>query len=166
MSNIIIVTGPTGVGKSTISKVLVQKCKKGVRLDIDRVKHFIKSGFVYDDSPIGKAQWDLCAQNVLDIAKRFAAENYDVVIEGVLGINGIGWDCILDWFHEARRFVLTADVDMIKQRNRDRSKQMQMEDSDIERHLNYFNNPYFANWNVLDTTETTPNEIAESIRYE
>lgn len=42
MSNLYIITGSAGVGKSTISKILAEKCSKSVLIEDDTIYHQIQ----------------------------------------------------------------------------------------------------------------------------
>ena len=46
MSNLYIITGPAGVGKSTISKKLAQNLKKSVLIEGDLIYHQVIGSYV------------------------------------------------------------------------------------------------------------------------
>lgn len=46
MSNLYIITGPAGVGKSTISKKITESKKKSVLIEGDEIYHQVVGGYV------------------------------------------------------------------------------------------------------------------------
>ena len=46
MNKIYLITGPAGVGKSTISKLLAEKLERSVLIEGDDVYHFVVGGYV------------------------------------------------------------------------------------------------------------------------
>jgi len=163
MSKIIVITGPTGAGKSTVAKLLCKKFPKCVRLDIDRVKHFVESGFIYDESEQGVAQWDLCANNVAMLTKNFFNEGYNVVVEGVID----GWEIIFDAVNVEKKFLLFPDKEVAKKRDKMRDEFFQQGDNDVERHFReLFNKDIFDGFIKIDSTDQTAEETAEKIFQE
>jgi broad-specificity NMP kinase len=163
MQKIIAITGPTGSGKSTVAKLLCKKFDKCVRLDIDRVKHFVESGFVYDDTPEGKKQWALCVKNVIDLSKNFVNEGYNVIIEGYIDRESPGWPEVSVELPVDKAFLLLPNLAEIKKRNKSRDPKIFMEDIDVERHYEYFSQEKEDNFIVLDTSNQTPEETVKII---
>jgi hypothetical protein len=64
---------------------LAKKYTRFAAIHVDEIKHFVSSGFFYDDSEEGKKQWVICTENVIAVAKNFLADGYTVFIEGFLG---------------------------------------------------------------------------------
>jgi adenylate kinase family enzyme len=49
----LVITGPAGVGKSTVAEKLAKQLGHCVNIDADHIKHMIVSGFYKDDSAGG-----------------------------------------------------------------------------------------------------------------
>ena len=46
MNKLYIITGPAGVGKSTISKIISENKNKCALIEGDEIYHFVKGGYV------------------------------------------------------------------------------------------------------------------------
>jgi len=164
MNKIIAITGPTGAGKSTTAKLLCKKFERCVRLDIDRVKHFVETGFVYNDTPRGVEQWALCVKNVIQLTKNFQAEGYTVIIEGYIDLESPGWEDVFRELDVDAAFLLLCDEKEQQDRNMMRKPEARMEPEDIGRHLEYFlprrENDMFV---VKDSTGETAEETVDWI---
>lgn len=157
--NLIIITGPTASGKSTVAKMLCKKYKKAVRLDIDRVKHFIEAGFIYNESKEGKEQWKLCTKNIILLVKNYLKAGYVVVLEGVL-VGKENWRKIFKEFSTYNRFLLISSKKDLYTRNAKRTEQFIMEEVDIDEHLKVFQDKFYKKYfgevennNLGDTVE-------------
>ncbi|KKQ27438.1 MAG: hypothetical protein US42_C0009G0028 [Candidatus Magasanikbacteria bacterium GW2011_GWC2_37_14] len=158
--NLIIITGPTASGKSTVAKLLCKKYKKCVRLDIDRVKHFIETGFRYDNSAEGKKQWNLCTENILVLTKNYLKNDYTVIIEGVLG-NTENWQKIFKILKPKYKYLLLVDKKELFARNDKRDLKLKMLKKDIEYHYKMFlQDFYLKNFEIIEN-----NNLHETVEY-
>lgn len=144
-NKIIIITGPTASGKTTVAKLLCKKYKKCVRLDIDRVKHFVESGFKYDDSKEGIKQWQLCTENVILLTKNYLKAGYVVIMEGVLWPKE-NWQKIFKEFSTRNRFLLTVPKKDLYSRNKTRDKKFRMLKKDIDEHIADFSGKFYKKY--------------------
>jgi adenylylsulfate kinase-like enzyme len=156
-NKIIIITGSTASGKSTVAKLLCKEYSKCVRLDVDRVKHFVESGFKYNETKEGKAQWYLCTKNIVLLAKNYLKNGYVVVIEGVLR-NQENWQIIFEELKPQHKFLLLADKKYLYLRNSKRDKKFKMLKKDIDEHIKEFGHnfyhKYFTVVNNIDLEKT------------
>jgi len=162
--NLIIITGPTASGKSTVAKLLCKKYKKCVRLDIDRIKHFVETGFKYDNSVEGKRQWNLCAENVIFLTKNYLKNDYTVIIEGVLGsiVDIKEWKMIFKELKPKYKFLLFVNKNQLNLRNKMRDKKVQLTRKDIDRHFSKFSSEFYKNYfEVIENNNLT--ETVENI---
>lgn len=160
-NKLIIITGPSAAGKSTVAKLLCKKYKKSVRLDVDRVKHFVESGFIYNESKEGKKQWKLCTNNIILLVKNYLKSGYLVVLEGVLD-GKENWRKIFREFKTENKFLLSSSKKDLHLRNSKRSPQCIMLKKDIDRLFKEFNdNFYLENFKLTENKKL--NETVESI---
>lgn len=161
ISKIIALTGPAGAGKSTIAKALCKKFDRCVRIDIDRIKHFIESGFIYDETDAGIAQWKLLADNIIALARNFYDAGYIVIIEGYIDLDSPGWNDILDALPVKNRFLLLPSFEVLQKRDKQRTMEMQMGDDAVKKHHEYFAKAQKRKFETIDSSQQTANETVD-----
>lgn len=82
---VIVVSGPPGAGKSTVSAGLAARCERGVLLRGDDLWVAIKSGFVEPWRPEAAHQNTVVIDAMAAAAARFADGGYTVVLDGLVG---------------------------------------------------------------------------------
>jgi predicted kinase len=80
----LILTGPPGVGKSTVAGLLSGQAERAVHLEADRFFFFIRSGFVEPWDPASAEQNRVVMGAVAAAAARYAAAGYETVVEGIV----------------------------------------------------------------------------------
>ncbi|SHI65229.1 AAA family ATPase [Parasporobacterium paucivorans] len=77
MSCLYIITGPAGVGKSTISKALAEKMEKSALIEGDDIYHLVCGGYVkpWLEGNHLEVFWENC----VDLIMNFLNRGYDVV---------------------------------------------------------------------------------------
>lgn len=151
MSFIIAITGPTGSGKSTVAKQIANSVSNCVNIDVDVVKHFIHSGFIYDDSPEGIAQWELLGINLGQLAANFKQAGYNVVVNGYLNVPA--WSKLQSFVSFDSRFLLSPDIQTIIERDASRSEDDTMGEKAVRTHNTFFSNdPYFDDFIKINST--------------
>lgn len=158
--NIYIISGPCGVGKSTITRGLVRKLEKAVLVEGD----LISAMFVGEVQPPWQEKLSIVWQNISSLTKNFLMNGYDVAIDYVV-------EDELEWFckelHQAsfdvtlHYYVLRADQEVLVERITKRG------DTDmIPRSLELLHQLENKKENaphLYDTTQKDPNVIIEEI---
>jgi predicted kinase len=80
----LILTGPPGVGKTTVAKVLTERAERAVHLEADRFFFFIRSGFIEPWKPESDEQNQLVMRTAAVAAASYAAAGYTTILEGIV----------------------------------------------------------------------------------
>ena len=158
--NVYIISGPCGVGKSTISKGLVCKLKKAVLVEGD----LISAMFVGEEHPTWEEKLTIVWQNLSNLTKNFLGNGYDVVIDYVV-------EDELEWFCKELQqaglnvtlhyYVLRADPAVLVERITKRGD-IDMIPRSLEL-LHQLENKKENELHLIDTTNKEPNVIIEEI---
>lgn len=158
-----ILTGPAGVGKSTISKELAKINSKSVLIEGDDIYHQVVGGYV----PAWKAGnhldvfWDIC----FNIFQTYMSYGYSVIFNYIVTPNIV--NRIKSTFKDCKiKFIiLLADEDTLLLRDSQRPKDCQMKKRCITL-LNNFKNKEYSNNNILNTTNLSVMETTDIINKE
>jgi adenylate kinase family enzyme len=81
---VLIVSGPPGAGKTTVSAELATRFAKSVHLKTDTFYEFIKGGFLHPWQREAASQNEVVVRAVARAAAVYAAAAYTVIIDGVV----------------------------------------------------------------------------------
>ena len=82
---VVIVSGPPGSGKTTVSTALASECERAVHLESDWFFRSIRSGFVAPMLPEAHSQNEAVMNVAADAAAAYAEAGYAVVWDGIVG---------------------------------------------------------------------------------
>ncbi len=94
---IIIVSGPAGVGKTTVSRLVAAAFDRSVHLNTDDLMASVVSGWVDPSSPEADQQNEAIGAALAMSAMRFAQVGYSTVVDGHLfpdGVDGLAAACV------------------------------------------------------------------------
>lgn len=160
MNKIYLITGPAGVGKSTVSKLLAEKLEKSVLIEGDDVYHFVVGGYV--------APWkngnhlDLFWKNSKSLIKNSLESGFDVVFNYILDKKQIKEmqkefkDC------EIKFVCLMTDEETILKRDKERPEDCQMGERCLVL-LESFKKKNFDERNILNTSNLSISETLEEV---
>jgi len=158
----IVITGPTGVGKSTVSKKLVKEFPHSVNIDLDTIKHFVVSGFHYDESEEGHRQWTLLGKNAAYVIKNFLNEGYTVIVNGM--VSELTWDEIFRAATPDVKILLRSDRDVNISRDIHRAGPVRLGKKKVLEHHDYFaDTHYFDGFTVIDNSAHSVEETVKEI---
>ena len=81
-----LITGPPGVGKSSVAKALVQAFPRAVRIDVDLLRHLVEKGYASPSQKTEEAgkQVRIAAENTCLLAENFVKAGFAVFIDDVV----------------------------------------------------------------------------------
>ena len=161
-----IITGPAGVGKSTISKEIAKSSNKSVLLEGDEFYHHVVSSYV----PAWKEgnHLDIFWKEVENSIKLYLDNNYDVVFNYIIGEDKLKELKSIFKDYKTKFVVLLTDEKTIIERDNLREEENRMNERCLIL-LNNFLEKDYPNNNKLFTTnlsiEETKNEIINNDKY-
>lgn len=160
MNKLYIITGPAGVGKSTISYKIGEKLKKSVVIEGDTIYNFFVGGRIkpwHEDAPL-----DLFWKNVFYLIESYLENGYDVVFNYIIKDKQL--TKIKEKFKEydITFKCLLVDEETILKRDSLREEDCRMHERCIVL-LNEFKECNFKKEDILDTSNLTVEETVEKI---
>lgn len=163
MHTLYIITGPAGVGKSTISKELAIRSKKSALIEGDDIYHQVVGGYVqaWKSGNHLKTFWKIC----INIIKIYLEDGFDVVFnyivtpENIQLIKSSIRNCYIKFI------VLLTDESTLLSRDKQRPIDCQMNERCLTL-LNNFKNRNYNSKNILDTTNLSVDETLNLIENE
>ena len=160
MSNLYIITGPSGVGKSTVSRKIASLKNKSVSIEGDDIYHQVVGGYVqaWKKGNHLSTFWKVC----INIIRIYLEEDYDVVF------NYIVTPAVLKQLqnefknYSIKFIVLLVDENTLLLRDKERSEDCQMKERCITLLKSFENNKYNEK-NILDTSNLSIDETVSII---
>ena len=156
-----IITGPAGVGKSTISKELAMSSNKSVLIEGDNIYHQVIGGYTpaWKDGNHLQTFWKVC----MNIFQIYLDDGYDVIFNYIVTPKNIDFikDNIQNYI--IKFVVLLTDEATLLSRDKERPDDCQMKERCIAL-LNSFKSKNYNAKNILDTTNLSVSETVKVIK--
>jgi len=160
-----ILTGPPGVGKSSIAKELAGKFEKAGWIDVDFLRKMVVSGYAKPGDKTDEAalQATISVQNACTVAKNFAEKGFTVFIDDI-----VATPKRLDLYKKGlsplnfKTFLLMADRKTVRKRDSQRPAGQVMGKRAMELYT-IFSKIDNKKWKKIDTTGKTIKETADAI---
>ena len=160
MSNLYLVTGPSGVGKSTLSKALAESKNKSVFIEGDEIYHQVIGGYIpaWKEGNHLNIFWEICLNNI----KTYLLNGYDVIFNYI--INPKTLNILKSTFknYSVKFIVLIVDKNILIQRDKQRPSDCQMNERCLVL-LEKFKSMNFDGDYFLDTSNLSISEIINII---
>ncbi len=160
MNTLYIITGPAGVGKSTISNKIASNKNKSVLIEGDDIYHQVVGGYV---SPWLEGNhldtfWKVC----INIIRTYLEDGYDVVFNYIIEPDKL--DRLKDSFksYDVKFVVLMVNEDILLKRDKERPEDCQMKERCIVL-LNSFKNHNYDEKYILDTSYISIDDAVNTI---
>ncbi len=160
MSKLYILTGPAGVGKSTISKSVAEKLEKSALIEGDDIYNQVVGSYV---SPWKEGNHlELFWKISIDVIKDYLQAGYDVVFNYIINPNN--FEKLKNEFkdYEAKFAVLLIDKETLLKRDALRPEDCQMKDRCIVLLNNFKKHNYDLKY-IIDTGKSDVNQSANAI---
>ena len=166
MNTLYIITGPAGVGKSTISKGIANTKKKSVVIEGDEIYHQVVGGYIpaWKEGNHLEIFWKICVMMI----REYIDNGYDVVFNYIVKKNTL--ERIKHEFknYNIKFVVLLVEEETILKRDKERPEDSQMKERCLVL-LNEFKQQNFEKNYILKTDnlsiEQTIEEIEENNRF-
>ena len=160
MTDLYIITGPAGVGKSTISREIAESKSKSVLIEGDDIYHQVVGGYVqaWKQGNHLDIFWKICI-NMIDT---YLSNGYAVVFNYIVNPENI--KVLQDKFrkYKIKFIILITDEGTLLSRDKERPKDCQMGERCVTL-LNNFKNKNYNKNNFLDTSNLSVDETLEEI---
>ena len=86
MNQVILVTGPAGAGKTSVSEAICERFDRMMHVQVDLLREWVRAGYRHPwlDDPQAAEQRRLAVRNASAIAREAIAMRYSVVIDDVI----------------------------------------------------------------------------------
>jgi predicted kinase len=134
-SPVLILSGPPGVGKTTVASLIAKRSAPAVHLEADTFFHFIRAGYVEPWKAESREQNETVMRIVAQAASGYASGGYLTIVEGIFIP---GWfleparDLLRDEGHEVAYAVLRAPLPVCAARIQDREGDPPIDSAAIE----------------------------------
>lgn len=163
MPTLFIITGPAGVGKSTISKKIAELRNKSALIEGDEIYHQVVGSYVspWKEGNHLELFWKVCN----DVISNYLESGYDVVFNYIVDLENL--EVLKRNFkdYNIKFVVLTVNEETLLKRDKERPLDWQMGERCIVL-LNSFRNKGYNIDNVLDTSNISIDKTVDIILNE
>lgn len=161
MPNLYVITGPAGVGKSTVSRRLATIKEKSVLIEGDKIYNQVIGGYVsaWKEGNHLEIFWKIC----LNMIESYLNAGYDVVFNYI--VNPENLKEMKERFLDLKFVILIADEDELLKRDLLRPENCQMRDRCLIL-LESFKTKDYGKDYLLDTTNLSIGEMIDIFEKE
>ncbi len=163
-----VITGPCGVGKSTITNMIAKNLESSAVIEGDDIYHMVISGYVSPWKDHDNKYTNLLWDNALELISNFINKDISVIFNYIIYPDRLKQ--ITDKFKDNKSLiikfvVLTTDEKTIRERDKLRPEDCQMGDRSIVV-LNEFKEKGYDTKYILDTSNISPEDTTTFILNE
>lgn len=160
MAKLYIITGPAGVGKSTISRKIAESSNKSTLIEGDEIYHQVVGGYApaWKEGNHLEIFWKIC----IDTIKTYLENGYDVVFNYIITPENLEKLRTAFSAFTVKFTVLLVDEKTLLLRDSLRDEDCQMKERCIVL-LNRFRDRNYNETNILDTSNLSVDESVNII---
>ena len=159
MAKLFVITGPAGVGKSTVTNALADRLSKCAVLEGDEIYHQVKSGCV---KPwLEGNHTDLMWKNIAMLASNYLQEGFDVVLNYIIYNDDLEYIKNNVKGFDIHFVVLMADRDTVSKRDVERGEEFAV--NRVDKHITKFLSQGYADNHFLYNDNKSVEEQVEEI---
>jgi Chloramphenicol phosphotransferase-like protein len=172
MGPVFFITGPPGSGKTTVSRLLLERFPKGIHVSVDAIRESVVSGFRLPEfgwPDEVDEQFALARSSATYTARTYSAAGFAVVVDDTLGPSRgphVDISQHADLLEDAtvHRVALRPRLDVVVDRNRRRGGHLSdLMDDVIPVLLQSQIDGLTDGWIIIDSSNQTPQETADQI---
>jgi len=160
MPTLYIITGPAGVGKSTISKKIAEIKTKSALIEGDEIYHQVVGGYTpaWKEGNHLDTFWKICINSI----RTYLEDGFDVIFNYIVTPTPL--EMMKKEFENYNKkfVVLLVDEETLLSRDKERPEDSQMKDRCLVL-LNNFKKHNFNSKNILDTSKLSIDETITTI---
>lgn len=161
MNNLYLITGPAGVGKSTVSMEIAKSYNKSALIEGDDIYHQVVGSYVQAWKKGNHLQtfWKVC----LNIIDTYLSDGFDVIFNYIIKLENL--ELLKKRFinYNIKFVILMVDEETLLLRDKKRPEDCQMKERCIIL-LNNFRNMNYNKQNILDTTHLSIEDTVNIIK--
>ncbi len=155
MAKLYLITGPAGVGKSTVSRKLAESKEKSVLIEGDDIYHQVVGGYIqaWKEGNHLDIFWEVCFETI----SIYLQNGYDVVFNYIMSDKDL--ERFKKQFPSYEKFfvVLMVNGEILLQRDKERPLDCQMKERCLVLLKEFAENPLLENY-FLDTSRLSVEE--------